>query len=579
MRRKTVTKRWTLPILLLCLALLAGACSDSDGETTTTAAAGGTTATTAGGDTGGDTGTETTAAPTTATPAEPVRVRAAITGGEDTINPFSYISGFPGWNLLMLQYDSLMQLDADGIPQPWLAESVSANSDLTEYTVSIVDGVTWHDGQPLTVNDVKFTFDYFISNATGRFSRDLRGVETVEVSGNDLIVGLAAPNPAFDLVVLADIPILPQHVWEGIETPGDQILDISTNIGSGPYMMTDYQEEQSYRLQANPNYFRGAPAVDEIILVVFADDAGALAAIRSGEVDVIFERVSPEQISLLDAQDPLDIAQGPEFTTQMINFDASKRPFDDLAVRQAMQLAIDSQDIVDTVYLGAATVGSPGWVHPDKPVYNPDVTPAYDVAAATALLEDAGYLDSDGDGIREYDGQPMAFEMLTNSSDSLRLRIAELVSGFLADVGIQVTVASVETATWEEAVWPGFDINNGRNYEMASWGWSAPVQANTIRIAELVNSDPGTGFLNLTGFAHPEIDTISAALLTEADTAVAASLLADLQVLIAEQVPFILLAYPDGAYVYNSDVYADWEFIAGQGIVSKVSMLPASARP
>jgi peptide/nickel transport system substrate-binding protein len=114
---------------------------------------------------------------------------------------------------------------------------------------------------------------------------------------------------------------------------------------------------------------------------------------------------------------------------------------------------------------------------------------------------------------------------------------------------------------------------------MASWGWSAPIQANTIRIAELVNSDPGTGFLNLTGFANPEIDTISAALLTEGDPTVAASLLMDLQVLIAEQVPFILLAYPDGAYVYNSEVYADWEFIAGQGIVSKVSMLPASARP
>jgi peptide/nickel transport system substrate-binding protein len=569
-------KRLTLPILLVCLALLAGACSDSDdAETTTSAAVGDTTETTAAGETGGET-PETTATPP---PAEPVRVRAAITGGEDTINPFSYISGFPGWNLLMMQYDSLMQLDAAGIPQPWLAEAVTANDDLTEYTMTIVEGATWHDGQPLTVNDVKFTFDYFINNATGRFSRDLRGVETVEVSGNDLIVGLAAPNPAFDLVVLADIPILPQHVWEGIETPSDQILDISTNVGSGPYMMTDYEEDQSYRLQANPDYFRGAPAVDEIILVVFADDAGALAAIRSGEVDVIFERVSPEQISLLDAQDPLDISQGPEFTTQMVNFDTSKRPFDDLAVRQAMQLAIDSQDIVDTVYLGAATVGSPGWVHPDKPVYNSAVTPQFDVASATALLDGAGYLDSDGDGVREYDGQPMAFEMLTNSSDSLRLRIAELVSGFLADVGIQVTVASVETATWEEAVWPGFDINNGRNYEMASWGWSAPIQANTIRVAELVNSDPGTGFLNLTGFAHAEVDTISAALLTEADPTAAAALIVDLQALIAEQVPFILLAYPDGAYVYNSEVYADWEFIAGQGIVSKVSMLPASARP
>ena len=567
-------RKTTLAILLLVLALVAGACSGSDSDPTTTAGSGGATETTApSGD--GDT-PETTQPPS----AEPITVRAAITGDEDTINPFSYISGFPGWNLLMLQYDSLMQLDASGIPQPWLAETVTPNADLTEYTMTIVDGVTWHDGQPLTINDVKFTFDYFIANATGRFSRDLRGVESVEISdAGELVVGLAAPNPAFDLVALADIPILPQHVWEGIDTPSEQTLDIVTNVGSGPYMMTAYQQDQSYRLAANPDYFRGAPNVDELVIVVFADDSGALAAIRSGEVDVIFDRVSPEQIALLDAQDPLDIAQGPEFTTQMVNFDASKAPFSDLAVRQAMQLAIDNQDIVDTVYLGSATVGSPGWVHPDKPVYNSAVTPIYDVAAANALLDDAGYVDSDGDGVREFDGQPMAFEMLTNSSDSLRLRISELVSEMLGEIGIAVTVASVETATWEEAVWPGFDISNGRNSEMAAGGWSAPIQANTIRIAELVNSDPGTGFLNLTGFANAEIDSISAALLTEADPAAAEALIKDLQVLIAEQVPFVLLAYPDGAYVYNSEVYADWEFIAGQGIVSKVSLIPASGRP
>jgi len=565
-------RRWNLPILLVSLALIAGACGDSDPEASTTTAAGGTTAPTVAG---------ATDAPTTTAPpsADPVTVRAAITGGEDTLNPYTYISGFPGWNLLMMQYDSLMQLDSAGIPQPWLAESVTSNADLTEFTLTIVQGATWHDGQPLTVNDVKFTFDYFIDNATGRFSRDLRGVESVTVSGNDVVVGLAAPNPAFDLVALADIPILPQHVWEGIATPGDQTFDISTNVGSGPYMLTDYQEDQSYRLKANPDYFRGAPAVDELVVIVFADDAGALAAIRSGEVDVIFERVSPEQIDLLDAQDPLDISQGPEFTTQMINFDVSKRPFDDLAVRKAIDLAVDRQDIVDTVFLGAATIGSPGWVHPDKPVYNPAVAGVHDTAAAIAMLEGAGYLDSDGDGIREFDGQPMSFEMLTNSSDSLRLRISELISEMLAEVGIEVTVASVETATWEQAVWPDFDIANGRNYEMAAWGWSAPVQANTIRIAELVHSDGGIGFLNLTGFGHPDVDTISAALLTEADSATSTSLIMDLQVLIAEQVPFVLLAYPDGAYVYNSEVYADWEFIAGQGIVSKVSLLPPGARP
>ena len=572
------SRRTVLSILVVVLSLVAAACgSDSSDTTTATEAAGTTQATTSEGTTG------STAAGTTATTAEetpdPVTVRAAITDDEDTINPYTYISGFPGWNLLMMQYDSIMQIDSDGIPQPWLAESVTANTDLTEFVIVMRDGVTWHDGMPLTADDVKFAYDYFIEWATGRFSRDLSGVSSITVDGNTITIALDAPNPAFDLVALADIPIIPQHVWQDIETPGDISFDIATNVGSGPFKLVDYTVDQFYRFEAHEDYFLGASPVSELVVVVFADDAGANAAIRSGEVDVIFERLSPEQVGLLDALDPLDISQGPEFTTQMVNFDVTKRPWDDIAVRQAMSLGIDRQDLVDTVYLGSATVGSPGWVHPGKSVYNPAVAPTFDLAGANALLEDAGYTDSDGDGIREFDGQPMSFEMIVNSSDSLRLRLAELVSEMLGNIGIEANVAAVETATWEEAVWPGFDIGNGRNYDLAMWGWSAPVQANTIRAAQLVHGDPGIGFLNLTGFANDDVDTVSEQLQSETDQATSDQLVSDLQVLIAENLPFIMLAYPDGAYVYNSDVYADWEFIAGQGIVNKLSLLPVSARP
>ncbi len=572
-----ITKPFRIAVMIAILALVAAACASSSSETTTTAAPSGSTGTTQAGGTGdsGGTGDTTPAGPETV-----AMVRAAVTGGEDTLNPYTYISGFPGWNLMMLQYDSLMQFDANGEPQPWLAESVTANEDLTEFVVTLVDGVTWNDGLPLTAADVEFTFSYFVENASGRFARDLRGVESVTVDGDlGITITLEEPNPAFDLVALADIPILPKHIWESVEGPEDYVFDTVTNVGSGPYILVDYTEDQSYRFKANSDYFRGAPAVDELVVIVFAGDAGALAAIRSGEVDVIFERISPEQIPLLDAQDPIDISQGPEFTTQMINYNLDSAPFGDIAVRKAISLAIDRQDIVDTIFLGAATVGSPGWVHPDKTVYNPAVAPVYDVAAANALLDEAGYMDTDGDGIREFDGGPMSFELLTNSSDSLRLRIAELTAEMLAKIGIEVNVSSVETATWEEAVWPGFDVNNGRNYEMAVWGWSAPVQANTIRIAELVHSDLGVGFLNLTGFANTEVDTISEQLQSETDPAKSAELIGELQVLIADQLPFVMLAYPDGAYAYDSDVYNDWEFIAGQGIVSKVSLLPPAARP
>ncbi len=523
----------------------------------------------------------TTAAPTTEAPQEPVRVRAAVTGDESTLNPYTYISGFPGWNLLMLQYDTLMQLDRDGVPQPWLATEVGVNSDLTEYTVALESGVMWHDGQPLTAHDVAFSVNYYLTNTeASRFARDLRGVEDVVVADDhNATFVLADPNAGFQLSALADVPIIPRHIWEGVELPSEHQFDGGTNIGTGPYRMVDYVEGQSYRFEANPDYFRGAPAVDELVVIVFADDAGAQAAIRTGEVDVIFERIPPEQINLLDAADPLEIALGPEFTTQMINYDVTKPPFDDIAVRKAIDLAMNRQDLVDTVFLGAATVGSPGWIHPGHSSYNPDIETVYDPAAANAMLDEAGYLDSDGDGVREFDGQPMSFDIITNSPDSLRLRLAELTVEMLGAVGIRGTVAAVETGTWEQAVWPGFDVTAGRNYDIAMWGWSAPVQADPLRLPQLVASIPNGGFLNLTGYASEEMDELSGRLGQEADPAERNAILGRMQEIIADELPFVLLLYPDGAYVYDSSVYADWEFIAGQGIVSKLSLLPPSARP
>jgi peptide/nickel transport system substrate-binding protein len=582
--------RFKRTLLLVVLALVIASCGDDAEEEPATTATAVTPATTAA-DTPATTAAEapepdeepepttTTAAP--APPPEPVTVRAAVTGDEGTLNPYTYISGFPGWNLLMLQYDSLMQLDAAGVPQPWLASNVTVTDDLTEWSVTLVEGVTFHDGEPLTSDDVAFSVEYYTTNPeASRFARDFNGVEDVVVhDDHNVTFVLSGANAGFDVGALADAPIIPRHIWESVEVPSEHQFEGGTNIGSGPYMLTEYVEGQSYRFAANPNFFRGAPAVDELVVVVFADDTGAQAAIRTGEVDVIFERIPPEQIDLLDSQDPLDVILGPEFATQMINYDASKRPFDDVAVRQAINLAMDRQDIVDTVYLGAATVGSPGWIHPGHSVYNPGIATVFDPAAANALLDGAGYADSDGDGVREFDGQPMSFEIVTNASDSLRLRIAELTVEMLAAIGIHTEVLPVDTAVWENAVWPGFDVNNGRNYEIAMWGWSPPVQADPLRLPWLVHSSTGLGFLNLTGYGNAEMDELSEALSVEPDPTARKEILGRMQEIIAEDLPFVLLLYPDGAYVYDSSVYADWEFIAGQGIVSKLSLLPPSARP
>jgi peptide/nickel transport system substrate-binding protein len=149
----------------------------------------------------------------------------------------------------------------------------------------------------------------------------------------------------------------------------------------------------------------------------------------------------------------------------------------------------------------------------------------------------------------------------------------------LQEIGIDVQVASVEQTTWEDAVWPGFDITNGRNYELAMWGWSAPTLATPSKVCWLIHSDPAVGFLNITGFENAEADELCNDLRASSDPDERAALIKDIQQVIADQVPFVVLLYPDGLFAYWGEVHDDYAFIAGQGIVNKLSFLPQTARP
>lgn len=504
----------------------------------------------------------------------------AIVGDEGSLNPYTYVTGFPGWNLLMLQYDSLMHVNVDGVPQPWLADSVEVSDDGTAYTVTLKDGIEFNDGEALSSADVAFTVSYFQANTQSRFTRALRSVESVDTPDDATIVfNLTGPNPSFPLRTLADVPILPEHVWEDVTTPAEHVFESPTNVGTGPYVLVERTPEQFYRFEANEDYFAGAPAVSELLVIQFADDAGTVAALRGEEVDMIVRPVAPEQISILSAVSGIKINQGPQYTTDMINYDVTKAPFNRIEVRQAISLAVDRQDLVDTVYLGGATPGSAGWIHPSSPRFNDAVETVYDLDAAIALLEGIGATDSDGDGVRELDGEPLVVELISPSNNSLRLRVAELVREMLLEAGIDAQVASVEQATWEAKVWPDFDVSNGRDYDMAIWGWSAPVQADPGQIGQLVHSDPAIGSLNLTGFANDRADELAEELGVTAEGPRRQEILDEMQLLIAEELPFVLLLYPDGAYAYRSDVYDGWQFITGLGIVDKTSLLPAEARP
>jgi len=505
------------------------------------------------------------------------RFRIALIADESTINPYTYVTGYPGWNMLTLQYDTLYQLDTEGVPQPWLVSSAETSDDGLTVTLDLRDDVLWHDGESFTSEDVVFTIEYFKEFNHGRFTRDLRPVETVVAEGDyQVILTLTALTPSLELGTLADVPILPQHVWSAITDPGaeDATFEIDVNIGTGPYKMVEYQADQFYRFEANTDYFLGAPAVQELVFIIYADSTGSIAALQSNEVDMLAQPIPPEQVDLLSMGGDIEVSSGPLFTSHMINYDMGRAPFNNVSVRQAMSLAINRQDIVDTVFLGAGTVGNVGWTHPASVYFNDTVETLYDVEQAATILDETGIVDTDDDGIRELDGEPIAFELLAQSNNSLRIRMAELIREMLLEIGIDAQVVVLEASTLDEAVWPGFDVNQGRNYDMSMWGWSAPIQADAIRIASLVNSDPAIGSINLTGYVNETIDELSAELTQTIDFDRQQELMAEIQTIIAEDLPFIMLLYPDGMYAYRPAVYSDFDFMTGQGIFHKLSFLP-----
>lgn len=512
---------------------------------------------------------------------QPIQLRIGIMGDESTLTPYTYVTGYPGWNLLLLQYDTLYQTDIAGVAQPWLARGLSTSEDGLTVTLDLRNDVFWHDGEPFTPGDVKFTVDYFKAHTQSRFTRALAPVESAEVAGEQQVVlTLSAPTPLFELSVLADVPILPEHIWAGTEDPAEHAFESVSNIGTGPYRLVEYKPDQYYRFVANPNYFAGLPAVDEVTAVIYADDTGGLTALQTGEAGMLVRPVLPEQLELLRSSGEIEVAQGALFTTDMLTYDMTKFPFDRAEVRRAVSLAIDRQELIDAVHLGAATPGSIGWIHPASPFFNEAVVTEHDPDQARALLDEADITDSDGDGIREAGGEPLKVEFLTPSGNALRLRTAEVVSEMLRnEIGMDAAVAVVEQATWEDAVWPGFDVAQGRNYDMAMWGWSAPVQANAVRVTSLIHSDPAIGSLNLTGYASETADALAEALNLAVDPDEFANLLDQVQAQIATDLPFIMLLYPDGAYAYRAGVYDGWAFMAGQGIFHKLSFLPESARP
>ena len=503
-------------------------------------------------------------------------VKIGTTQDESSWNPYTYSSGAPGWNVLLMQFDTLMAGDLENVPQPWLAKDVQASADSKTWTLTLESGVKWHDGQPFTADDVKFTIEYFQKNIHGRFSTPLRDVTSVTVQGADkVVITTKDPKPAFRYQALADVPMLPKHIWGAYDGDPKKATDLKFNTATGPYQLVEYKPDALYRFKANPNYFKGKPLVNEILMPIIKEANTTFAAVKTGELDTTVRSLLPELIKDFEATPGMKIARGPAYGSSGLWVNVERPGLDKKEVRQAISLAIDRKKLVDTVHLGFATQGSAGFVHPANPFYNKDIKTEFDLANANALLDKVGATKG-ADGTRVLNGRPLRYELILDSTGGpLRVREAELISQQLKEIGIATTVKALDRNAWVAAAWPEFDVRKGRNYDLSMGGWSAPTQFEAGRLVEQVHSDLLKGSLNVYGLKDPAGDALAEKLLNEGDPAKRAALAKELQAFFADQQFIITTLYADGLYAYKQPTFDGFKFQKGLGIFQKNSFIGA----
>lgn len=506
------------------------------------------------------------------------RLRVAIHSYENNLTPFTVtLTTFPVTaDLVMLVYDSLFWSQAKENPEPWLAERFTSSEDKKTWTVTLRDNLKFHDGRPLTAEDVKFSFEYYDKQraSSGRYAHhvfDVPALERTEVIDPlNVRFVLKAAAPQFDIMPGADLPILPKHIWENIAEPG-KATDMLP-IGSGPFKVTEMVSDQRYKLVANESYFKGKPTVDEIDMPVVRDPAAAFAALRTGEVDFVSRNVPPELAKEFDGQSGIELAQSTKYESTQLYWNARKAPLNDPKLRKAMSLATDTQALLDSVLLGRGTPGRDSFIHPDSPWAIPGGKHEFDRARAARMLDEAGYGTKDPDGIRKApDGTRLDFKVLVSSFEPQDLRGIQLMGQQLEGIGVRVSPEALDPVSL-------------RNRRQAPAGQVPTYDAymSTLETHGHVDPDslyyffhsPGPkGFgAGITGWGNPRFDQ-----LTE-QAAVSGKeerkpMLYEAQRILAEEAPVLVFWYRSGEWAYRSGAYSGWVEDPGQGILTKRSFI------
>jgi peptide/nickel transport system substrate-binding protein len=465
-------------------------------------------------------------------------------------SPYAFHPRGPGYVRMTLLFDTLLWRDENGVI-PWLAQEWHPSQDGKTWVLKMVNNASWHDGTPLDAADVKFTFDYMKKYTQPWFDHSV--IKRVEVINSHTVkFELVKPFAVFTTRILSRTPIIPQHIWQGIENPY-KFIGKDAVIGSGPFMLEDYDQTQgSYLYLANPTFFRGRSKVDRLI---FVPTKTPDVTLLKGDIDMA-RILKIDSLGMFKGKSEFKILTAPDYWLFRLVVNFNRKPMGSLELRRALAHAINRPEMVDRVAHGGAVVGTYGYISPASEWHNPGVADyPYNPAKAKKILDNLNFKDSNGDGIRELrSGEKFSLILL---SDNRFARAAEAVKKYLEDVGIEVRINSADVSTHDSR------IRKMKGFHLA-------LTAHGSITGDLGNLTGGLPAIK--GFKNEEFIMLINQQAYLINPEVRKEALWKIQELIARDVATISLYYLKWFHVYRPAVFDGW-FYTKYGLPLGVQLL------
>jgi len=511
------------------------------------------------------------AASPSASPGGKTILRMGWTVDPDSLNPFiGFLSS--SYEVWSLNYDILVGMRSTDLSRPQglgqatgLAYKWSHTPDGLVWTFKVRDGVKWQDGVAFTAADVAFTYNYIIKGNMGNFTSYTQFIDRV-TAPDPTTVKIYCSKPKANMLALW-IPILPEHIWSKIsyKAAAASFQNPPPIIGTGPFQVVERKRDEYVRLVANKDYWRGAPKVDEVILQNYQNTDTMAQDLKNGNLQAAVN-IPQAQFNAL-GQPPLTSIKGANLAFDELAFNCYTGPslgnpvLTDPKFRQALNWAVDTDKISQLAYYGFSAPGTsvisagyyespPDW-HWEPPA---DLKYGFDLQKAGDMLTTAGYRLVGGKRV-DKQGKPITLRLWARTQQEQSQSSGRLIAGWFKQLGIGIEYSVLDENTITDRVLNTAKGKLTPDYDMFLWGWVGENDPNFILSVFLTSQ---IGSWSDSGWSDPVYDKLYAQQQTTLDVNKRLQLVYQMQQMLYEQSPYIVLVYPKDIESYNTGSWAGW---------------------